>query len=274
MGRQLIYHYCTIPTAISMLKNQEIWMTSIRNLNDSNETIGVYKLFFAELEQFDTAGHFRDLLNLARQPGAIELYENPPTEYPEYVTCFCQNPDAVSQWIAYADNGFGLALGFDEEDFLQIDKSNGLDYRAIRYVSSEDMRQAVPSIYQYLLNNRCDNTPAMMDMAMDKIKERYAIGRDHKTFHYRSECEKRIIYNYPVRVTGLPQGWEIRDIGVYAKKSMINTYVPLGFPKEAVKAIVTGPKYQSSSYELEIALRALGYNTNAIQIVKSTSGYR
>jgi hypothetical protein len=55
---------------------------------------------------------------------------------------------------------------------------------------------------------------------------------------------------------------------------MLNTYVPLQFPKEAVRAIVTGPKYQSSLYELETVLTALGYNVSDIALHKSSSGYR
>lgn len=275
MPMNLMYHYCNISTALSVLKTREIWMTSIRNLNDSNETVGVYKLFFSELEKYDAGKNlFRGLLDFARQPGAIELYENPLGAYPEYVACFCKNPDSVSQWIAYADNGHGVAIGFDEAAFNQLDYADGIDYRAISYVTEEEIAASVPAIYEYLAHNRSDNAMTMMDMAMAKIKEQYAIGRDHKTFHYQSECEKRVIYNYPTPVTGLPQGWVVKDIDAYAKKNMINTYVPLGFPQDAIKAIVTGPKYESNAYELEIALIALGYDVSKIELRKSTSGYR
>ena len=77
----IVYHYCKISVALSVLKNQEIWMTSIRNLNDSNETVGVYKLFFNQLEQFDKAGKLASMLEFARQPGAIELYEQAWFQY-------------------------------------------------------------------------------------------------------------------------------------------------------------------------------------------------
>ena len=270
----IVYHYCKIAVALSVLKNQEIWMTSIRNLNDSNESVGVYKLFFNQLEKYDKDGKLASMLEFARQPGAIELYENPLGAYPEYVACFCENPDSVSQWIAYAEQGHGFAIGFDEDAFTQLDKADGIDYRAISYVSENEFDSCVPPIYDYLMENYSDNTVHLMDMAMAKIKEQYCLGRDHKTFHYASECEKRVIYNYPVPVSGMPAGWHVKDLNVYAKKTMINTYVPLGFPKEAIKAVVTGPKYQHNGYELEIALKALGYDTSTVEIRKSTSGYR
>jgi hypothetical protein len=55
---------------------------------------------------------------------------------------------------------------------------------------------------------------------------------------------------------------------------MINTCVPLAFPDTAIKAIITGPKYQKNFYELEMALEVLGYNVKDIIIQESTSGYR
>ena len=47
MSEQLVYYYCNLSTAISVLQNRELWMTSIRNLNDSNESTAVYKLFIS-----------------------------------------------------------------------------------------------------------------------------------------------------------------------------------------------------------------------------------
>ena len=269
-----VYHYCKLSAALSVLRNRQIWMTSIRNLNDSNETIGVYKLFFDRLRKYDKDGRLADLYDFARQPRAIALYGSPLTKNSEYVACFCENPDSVSQWIAYADDGRGFAIGFDEEAFHTVDAAEGIEYRAITYVTEEAIDRCIPSIYETLVRNAGADTPALMNMAMAAIKAQYPIGSSHKTFHYESECEKRFIYNFPTPVTGLAEGWDVKGLEVYAKTDMLNTYVPLQFPKEAVRAIVTGPKYQSSLYELETVLTALGYNVSDIALHKSSSGYR
>ena len=55
---------------------------------------------------------------------------------------------------------------------------------------------------------------------------------------------------------------------------MINTCVPLAFPPSAIKAVITGPKYQKNFNELEMALEVLGYKVSDISILESTSGYR
>lgn len=273
MSEQLVYYYCNLSTAVSVLKNKELWMTSIRNLNDSNESIAVYKLFFKLLEDFDLKNNkLTALLEYAKTPGAIQMYTTPLGAYPEYITCFSKNPDSVSQWIAYADNGQGVAIGFDETELESIAKESGLNYQSITYVSEEDIRNLIPNAYGYLVENISDNNLEMMDKAMDIIMESFPDGVCYKTTHYESEHEKRIIYNYPTVIKNLPDGWEIKEIGVYAKSNLFNTYIPLGFPMSAVKAIITGPKYEKNYFEVELAMEALGYLD--VAILESTSGYR
>ena len=41
----IVYHYCDLSTALSILKTKQLRLTSIRNLNDTYEEIGIYKLF-------------------------------------------------------------------------------------------------------------------------------------------------------------------------------------------------------------------------------------
>lgn len=273
MSEQLVYYYCNLSTAVSVLKNRELWMTSIRNLNDSNESVAVYKLFFKLLEEYDKGNNkLTSLLEYAKTPGAIQMYSTPLGAYPEYIACFSKNPDSVSQWIAYADNGQGVAIGFDETELERVAEKEGLKYQVITYVSEEDIQSLIPDTYEYLIENLSGNNMEMMDTAMTLIMKFFPEGVSNKTIHYASESEKRIIYDYPTEVENLPDGWEIKDIGVYAKRNLINTYVPLGFPMSAVKAIVTGPKYEKNYYEVELAMEALGYLD--VAILESTSGYR
>ncbi|MBQ2325551.1 MAG: DUF2971 domain-containing protein [Clostridia bacterium] len=276
MNANLVYYYCNVSTALAVLREKEIWMTDIRNLNDLNELTGVYNMFFNLLEEHDqdNKNALSALLEIARQPGAIQLYERPSGAHPYYVACFSKNQDSVSQWVSFADDGHGVAIGFDESCLMEAAQADGLEYHAISYVREDDIKQHIPEIYEYLLNGGFATGRAMMDATMARIKEIYESGAYYKTHHYRSENEKRIIYEYPHIVKNLPEGWEVKGIKAYAKKNMINTCVPLAFPPSAIKAIITGPKYQKNYYELEMALEVLGYKVSDINIQESTSGYR
>lgn len=273
MSERLVYYYCNLQTAVSVLKNRELWMTSIRNLNDSNESIAVYKLFFKLLEEYDRPQcKLTALLEYAKTAGAIRMHTRPLGAYPEYISCFSKNPDSVSQWIAYADNGQGVAIGFDETELEKLAENNGLMYQEIKYVSETDVQRHIPALHAYLVENSSEDKLQMMEKAMEVIFQIYPSNISYKTTHYASECEKRIIYDYPTEVEHLPAGWEIKDIGVYAKRNLMNTYIPLGFPMNAVKAIITGPKYEKNYFEVELAMEALGYLD--IEIHESSSGYR
>ena len=276
MNGTTVYYYCNVSTALAVLSEKEIWMTDIRNLNDLNELTGVYNMFFNLLEEHDLQRNkaLGELFDIARQPGAIQLYERPSGAHPYYVACFSKNRDSVSQWVSFGDDGHGLAIGFDESALLEAAQTEGLEYQPISYVKEDDIRYHIPEIYEHLISIGKVSGRALMDETMARIKEIYASGAYFKTYHYRSENEKRIIYEYPREVKNLPNGWEVKKIKAYAKKNMINTCVPLAFPASAIKAIITGPKYQKNFYELEMALEVLGYNVKDIIIQESTSGYR
>lgn len=272
MNNNLVFYYCNVSTALNILQKHEIWMTSIRNLNDGNEAVGVYKMLFNLLEKYDEENSLSAMFEFARNPGAIQLYETPLGAYPEYIACFSENSDSVSQWISYADNGQGIAIGFDETAFEQIVSGKELTYQSVTYVSEKELQKYIPELYEYLSANFCDNGFQMMEIAMEKIKQIYPFGINLKTIHYASESEKRIIYKYPEKIENLPEGWEIKKIKAYPKSNMINTCIPLSFPKDIIKKIVTGPKYQKNYYEVELAMEALGYA--GVEISESTSSYR
>lgn len=276
MNSNLVYYYCNVSTALAVLREKEIWMTDIRNLNDLNELTGVYNMFFGLLEEYDAerGRTLSSLFDIARQPGAIQLYERPTKAHSYFVACFSKNQDSVSQWVSFADDGHGLAIGFDEQQLIAASAAEGLEYHAISYVREGDIKQHIPSIYRELVNSGCKSGRELMDATMCRIKEIYESGAYFKTHHYRSENEMRVIYEYPHHVKNLPVGWEVKGIKAYAKKNMINTCVPLAFPASAIKAIITGPKYQKNFYELEMALEVLGYKISDISILESTSGYR
>lgn len=210
MNGGLVFYYCSVSTALSILKNHEIWMTDVRNMNDGNETIGVYRMFFDLLEKYDKRKNLSAMLDFARQPGAIQIYETPLGAYPEYVTCFSKDSDSVSQWVSYADNGQGIAIGFDETSFVRLASgftSRGeLAYRSITYVGESEIKGYIPSLYAYLLEDLCDNELQMMDRAMEYIRQLYPFGISLKTMHYASESEKRLIYRYPEKIEDLPDG--------------------------------------------------------------------
>lgn len=88
------------------------------------------------------------MYKFAEMPGAIQSYETPLGAYPEYVVCFSKDSDSVSQWISYADDGQGLALGFDEDRIKNTvcKNNNALRYKEISYIDEESIQKYIPDI--------------------------------------------------------------------------------------------------------------------------------
>lgn len=92
---QLVYQYRNFDSFWNILKSDSFWATNARFSNDEVE-----QQFGMEVISSICAGTI-DLSD----PGNMGLDEN-------YIVCFCQEDDKLSQWRGYAPEG-GVSLGFD-----------------------------------------------------------------------------------------------------------------------------------------------------------------
>lgn len=231
------------------------------------------KMFFDLLKKHDKNNSLDVMYKFAETTGAIQLYETCLGSYSEHVVCFSKDSDSVSQWISYADDGYGLAIGFDEDRIINITSAdNTLSYQRITYVDEEMIKNYIPNIFEDLIEHMSDNALEMMDRAMALLKSIFPLGIAYKTWHYSAEKETRLIYQYNDKSNEFPNGWEIKECQTYAKRNLINSCIPLEFPKDIIRKIVFGPKFQNNFFETESALYSLGYKDAIFE--KSTSGYR
>lgn len=268
----IVYHYCDLSTALSILKTKQLRLTSIRNLNDTYEEIGIYKLFCKFLKEYDKEQRLNKFLELSDTSGCFQLYNNCLGAYPYYISCFSKEEDSVSQWNSYADNGNGVALGFDLSQFMLLQKEGILKCFDVNYLNDNDIKSEIPNIYSSLIMNIEHSEWSMMDRFMEIMHYKYGNPERYKLYHYESEKEFRIIYEYNNGGTKELNEWKIGEQEVYARRNCLNTYVPLSFPQEAIKSIMLGPMYRRNYCEIEFALEALGYI--GIEIDESTSGFR
>lgn len=106
-----LYHYTTFAGLHGILASKEIWATSVRYLNDASEYVYLYDLLFKRvLPNFfanDPAKGDRFLQSMVKEL-SIGFWAT------TFVTCFCDQPDLLSQWRGYGGGcGSGVALGFD-----------------------------------------------------------------------------------------------------------------------------------------------------------------
>lgn len=107
----IIYHYTTLPSLISIIENQTIFCTNINFLNDKKEFRYGVSLILKVIEKLKKENFEMSILDVVEKNiGLIYITER-------YVTCFSKNGDLLSQWRAYANNGKGVAIGFNAKLF-------------------------------------------------------------------------------------------------------------------------------------------------------------
>lgn len=104
---ETLYHYCRTETFFSIIRNKEIWLSSLGQSNDYLEGKMVSKL------AADIAGSLN--MTLKGAEGMRRLVENAEVGTGGIGICLSTAGDVLSQWRGYAADGTGLAIGFNTE---------------------------------------------------------------------------------------------------------------------------------------------------------------
>lgn len=106
---KIYYHYCSVDTFYNILETGTIRFGNPLNMNDSAEIIWLLSMVkdFVLKE-----GRYNSILegwNLIENISRTLLQE---VDCP-YIFCLSKDKDVLSQWRSYADDGKGVAIGFD-----------------------------------------------------------------------------------------------------------------------------------------------------------------
>ncbi|WP_082441759.1 DUF2971 domain-containing protein [Sphingomonas sp. Leaf33] len=114
-SNDLIYHYCSAETLLSILKNKTIRFSDASCLNDGEEIIWGIRQFEKSMERLIDREDIPDtypaiskvFIDDVRQNWDLTLRTSK-----SFVACFSTSGDSLSQWRAYADDGQGFSIGF------------------------------------------------------------------------------------------------------------------------------------------------------------------
>lgn len=107
----VLYHYCSNAAFLSMISNREIWLSSLRNSNDSKEGSWCDELILKMLSEEGLDDH-----KLGRVSEHLEFNK----KIDGYAFCLSENADQLSQWRGYSENGTGVSIGFNSTFFDPI----------------------------------------------------------------------------------------------------------------------------------------------------------
>lgn len=189
---KLVYHYCDNYKMANILSGKTLRMSDITKSNDYEEV----KMFFPgildaiedeyrkdefPLQYMDRTN--RDALGkLLEWEYDILRYEFDRGGVTNFVVCFCEEGDVLSQWRGYADNGKGCSLGFSVKElgdycntYKGILRFEQVDYKTVKEINVTIVEEAMKVLNELrgLRNWIVENLPSLNEEKIDKMFQYY-----------------------------------------------------------------------------------------------------
>lgn len=268
----IIYHYCNVEAFRAIIQNKTLWLSSVYNLNDYKEIHWIKEKVLNKLKLFT------DKYNFNKFNKFENLYNN---QLPNvYIASFSKGEDLLSQWRAYANDGHGVAIGFDTNYF----KQNKLVNTSEVLYDEEVQEKLIDEILSPLLNtldNIDSNSKEFLTLCETIIKELNNLSAKSKNELFKEENEVRLIHSPTIIDDKKNETFVFKNnLSEMKFRSICGSLIPyfeLKFDKElenipAIVEIIKGPKNKFIDEEVKIFLSSNGFYNAKIK--KSKSSYR
>lgn len=313
----LIYHYCTLDTFVQVIKNKTIRMSDLNKTNDYLEkTWGkrfLYDTLCEELEKNNIQMNLKEGYWYSDEAHThLEQLQNDidrMLKHQTLITCFSKDRDKLSQWRAYANDGSGIAIGFDL-NYLRKMVKNSQNFYIGEVVYKKDKQKKIireevyAPAFQYMKNffqHDMDKVYGDFNTYFVEEFDIFCEIQDNseqifcflKNPAFEEEHEVRMVYN-----TGIYEDIEMEELKklmlvphefgkgkkklilkpmeVQLKGEKLVMYADLNFEHciqdGIIKEIVIGPKAEITDHDIQQLLCVNGFDD--IIIRKSDASYQ
>lgn len=255
-GGPVIYHYTAAPGLLGILGGGSLRATNIAFLNDSAEYYLSLERIQSALDRFARAegrglGAFLD--------GMGQRLREATHRIPEvYVVSFSRAADLLSQWRGYGEVESGYAVGFDIRALTEGLRQAGALLVPCVYEAeaqdafADDLVRTVADLWCRASGGSTDGdgAAALLDEAFGRLAWFAALFK-HPGFAEEQEW----------RLVSLLAPDQADRLEFIARETCVATYLPVPFPKQAVREIWVGPsRHQHLSLPaIDALLRKAGY---------------
>lgn len=267
----ICWHYCSNDTFLKIIESHSLWLTDSCSMNDSTDC----KFIMGLIENY-----FNATPDTIRRKN-LQNFFSLNCQQRRFLSCFSEDGDLLSQWCRYADNGQGVAIGFD------FDKLNIPDNRILGGMNDVEIGLS-QVIYdtkeqQHIINDLISKHEKMCDDLINKSIQQCDIMQYCQTIiglsmifkHYSFSEEKEHRLIYAPRETLAPDGFR-------QKKDKISPYFKFNFYittkngkqilcHDIISEITLGPKNTSCANDIQMFLNMYGYKE--VKITKSQIPY-
>lgn len=287
---ELVYHYCSVESLISILQSNVLRLTDVFKMNDWSEKQYYGNLVIKYLtEEYHLAENVVQSLH-----SRLDEIANPSYGYAQaYACCFSENADSLSQWKMYGDNGFGVCIGFDKKTLSKLNSNNSvISFNKVQYPSKLKKRE-LDSVYKMNTFQFCSDICDYITM-FDKLMAA-AIYRKHPSYSMEKEWRIALVSEKSycglislidpidqLNEEGMVGRWQNKYFNIskpktIARNNIIQTFYELNFSlvkNELIKQIVIGPASPNSEIDVFNALITCGYdNRNVDDMLISKTRY-
>lgn len=272
----ILYHYCSVETFYNIIINKTLWLTDSFSTNDYMENRWINKIIGELLPNYKNDEN-RQLFD-----NVFNLYEL--NDYTPFITCFSKNGDLLSQWRAYANDGSGIAIGFNTAYFniehqlpftMAVFNKHSIGLHEVYYDYKIQLDIINRLLYEISLSR---HIPDEKTIELASKLKRYSFILKNPAFF--EEQEWRIIYT-PL-ILGCNQDDTTQVIGAISDckfrvtSNDIAPYFLLSFSEQKdispISEIILGPKNKMSPQKLWTFLSI--NNLKNVSIKLSNASYR
>lgn len=284
----LVYHYCSADTFLNIVKYKKLWLGDPQHMNDFMEMKWFMNVFDDVIASEMTEQGYRQLheeviknINLTRR----------------YICCLSESGDILSQWRSYAQDGTGVAIGFNPEELnvrhyelfsqnIHIKESFFLN--KISYIPKEKVREKILEVLSsdqevnkfFTQNNLAFDKLEfdMQDRIVNLMRQILHLSIHIKNPAFSEEKEVRLVYNHMTTY----HNNEKHHIKHYANfiqsknyrisNGNLTSYYEFPILNNSIKEIVLGPKNKFNEDEVKEFLKM--YNLPRVEVEKSKASYR
>ncbi|RXJ83378.1 DUF2971 domain-containing protein [Arcobacter cloacae] len=268
----IMYHYCNVEAFKAIIQNKTLWLSSIYNLNDYKEIHWIKEKVLKKIQEITTKNNYEKFNTF------IKFYENKQPNV--YIASFSQGEDLLSQWRAYANDGYGVAIGFNTDYFKE---NNLIKTSKVLYNESlqeKEIEKILKPLFQ--MKDRFDFDSYEFEKFSEKIIDDINyLSAKSKNELFMEEQEIRLIHN-PIIVEDKSTKRFIfeNNISPMMFRAVCGNLIPyfeLKFDNfendnEPILEIIKGPKNKFIDQEIRIFLANNGFYN--VKIKGSKSSYR
>jgi hypothetical protein len=261
---ELIYHYCPPQAFLEIIRSQTIWHSAYYTLNDLSERRWAYSQFEKAVNQIkgEVEKTFTDavraMVDMALRTSLI------------MISSYSLDPDVLSQWRAYADDGRGFAIGFKA-------KQMQMPAKALRVLYDEDaqLRELVGNLkhthdYEKSIGFKFDDNfqSHLFNIGLDLCAYKHPTFREEKEIR-RAHVSGLVPEAESIKIMALGaldqdgnRLSEAMEIHFRSSRGILIPYVALDYSNRGqaspVKEIILGPKNKNAEFNIELFLTTVG----------------